>query len=355
MPPAASWPARSNAAGQVVKRTATLAARGAELAGLLRLLELTEPKQPGLLRVLAYHRIGYPARQPTLYPGLLSATPEGFAAQLEVLQQNQRVISLQDILEARRCGRPLPPGALLLTFDDADLDFAEFAWPALRRHELPATLFVPTAFPDQPDRIFWWDRLYHAVTASPRCEPLATPIGPLSLATPNERFASFKRLRDAVKRLPHDEAMKLVDWICDELGEFAHEPRVLSWDQLRGLARDGVTLAPHSRTHPLMNQISVERMRDEAAGSRRDIEREIGSAPPVFAYPSGGFDDRVADVLREEGFDLAFTTLRGVNDMRTADPLRLRRINVGLRTSGAVLRTQLLSTVGRIQRWWLPA
>jgi peptidoglycan/xylan/chitin deacetylase (PgdA/CDA1 family) len=63
----------------------------------------------------------------------------------------------------------------------------------------------------------------------------------------------------------------------------------------------------------------------------------------------------VADVLREEGFDLAFTTLRGVNDMRTADPLRLRRINVGLRTSGAVLRTQLLSTVGRIQRWWLPA
>ena len=53
--------------------------------------------------------------------------------------------------------------------------------------------------------------------------------------------------------------------------------------------------------------------------------------------------------------DLAFTTLRGVNDMRTADPLRLRRINVGLHTSGAVLRTQLLSTVGRIQRWWLAA
>jgi hypothetical protein len=39
---------------------------------------------------------------------------------------------------------------------------------------------------------------------------------------------------------------------------------------------------------------------------------------------------------------LAVTTVRGGNDLRRADPLRLRRINVGGRTSTALLRAQLV-------------
>ena len=104
-----------------------------------------------------------------------------------------------------------------------------------------------------------------------------------------------------------------------------------------------------------MNRIPPDRMRKEATGSLQDLEREIGSCLPVFAYPSGGFDHRVVEALEEEGFELAFSTRRGVNDLRSEHPLCLRRIHVGMRTTRAMLRTQLLSMVGSIQRWWLPS
>jgi hypothetical protein len=58
----------------------------------------------------------------------------------------------------------------------------------------------------------------------------------------------------------------------------------------------------------------------------------------------------VATVLEEEGFELAFLTRRGLNDLSRPDWLRLRRINVG-RSSGLTgIRLQLFPQWARIQR-----
>jgi hypothetical protein len=46
------------------------------------------------------------------------------------------------------------------------------------------------------------------------------------------------------------------------------------------------------------------------------------------------------------GFELAFTIVRGLVDLRRPDPLRLRRINVGRGTTLAALRLQLTRGVG---------
>src|ERR671914_537157 len=93
------------------------------------------------------------------------------------------------ILPAREGRADLPPRAVLLTFDDAYDDFAEVAWPLLRHHGLPATLFVPTAYPDVPGRAFWWDRLHQAV-AGARASSVATPVGRLPLSSAAERDAA---------------------------------------------------------------------------------------------------------------------------------------------------------------------
>jgi peptidoglycan/xylan/chitin deacetylase (PgdA/CDA1 family) len=120
---------------------------------------------------------------------------------------------------------------------------------------------------------------------------------------------------------------------------------VLSWPELGRLHFEGVVLAPHSRTHPLLDRVPLETAREEIVGSLEDLAREIGSVPRVFAYPAGGENAEVARVLGEEGFELGFTTERGRNDLREADWLRLRRINVGRASTLALLRAQLLP-------WW---
>jgi hypothetical protein len=94
-----------------------------------------------------------------------------------------------------------------------------------------------------------------------------------------------------------------------------------------------------------LDRIPVEAAREEILGSLEDLEREAGPLSRVFAYPAGGENPEVVRVLAEERFELGFTTVRGTNDLREADWLRLRRINVGRASTLPLLRAQFLP-------WW---
>jgi hypothetical protein len=91
-----------------------------------------------------------------------------------------------------------------------------------------------------------------------------------------------------------------------------------------------------------MTRISAEQAREEAIGSLADLRRELGKdVPAALAYPGGACDEATAEMLRAAGFQAAFSTRRGVNRVPPADPWRLRRINVGRRSTLPILRAQL--------------
>src|SRR5207245_8759834 len=126
---------------------------------------------------------------------------------------------------------------------------------------------------------------------------------------------------------------------------------VLTWDQLRQLAKDGLTLGSHTQTHPIMTQVTPERMREEIRASQEDLKREIGTAVPIFCYPNGNHNDTVMAVLRDEGILLAFTTLSGENKSESLDLLRLRRTVITPRTSTAVFYFRLLPLGVYLYAW----
>jgi peptidoglycan/xylan/chitin deacetylase (PgdA/CDA1 family) len=295
-----------------------------------------------LLTVLTYHRVEWRGARPELDPALISAEPAAFERQVEWLARHTNPISLAELFEVKRGRAGLPRRAVLITFDDGYRDFALHAWPVLRRHAAPVTLFVPTAYPAHRRRCFWWDRLHAALWRTRRFAPIETPAGRLPLATEDDRRRAHRVLSRWVANTPHEEAMTSVELICAALGEPEVASPLLDWDELRALARQGVTLAPHTRTHPRLDRVPLSLARDEIAGSRDELERELGGAvPPAFAFPGGGHRAGLRSVLSDEGFELAFTTRRGPNFLPRADWLRLRRSNVGRRTTLRVLRAQL--------------
>jgi peptidoglycan/xylan/chitin deacetylase (PgdA/CDA1 family) len=312
---------------------------------LVGAIERVTPWRRGVLAVLTYHRVDDAARRPDLLPGLVSATPATFATQIEVLAERYRPVSMAEVLEALPDPRRLPPRAVLVTFDDAYADFAEHAWPVLVSASVPATMFVPTAFPGQPAMRFWWDRLWDALRTTALPEVPDSPCGHLPLGNPKERGAAMRALRGWLKGRPHGLAMSGVDRLVEALlpdGEPGRGPSVLGWDDLRRLAGAGLTLAPHTRTHALLDRVPAETAIEEIAGSREDLEREVGPVPAVLAYPSGAHDGEAVEAARWAGMVLAVTTERGGNDMRRADPLRIRRINVGGRAHAPLVRGQLV-------------
>ncbi len=311
------------------------------LAATASLLEPVGRRRPSDVAILTYHRVDEPGARPYLHPGLISATPPVFETQLLEIARRANPISVADLRAAVRGERRLPDRPLLLTVDDAYEDFAEHAWPHLRKLGIPATLFVPTAYPGDPTRRFWWDRLSHALRTTTR-RALEIDGVRLDLTDERSRLAAFRRLRGLVKSAAHERAMALVDGWCTTLDAAEGPSGVLDWTSLRSLAAEGVTIAAHSRTHPLLTRVDPASLLDEIAGSRDDLERELGFVPEVFAYPSGDHNDAVVAGVARSGFELAFTTVRGHTDLRHVDQLRLPRINVGSGTSIAALRLQLI-------------
>jgi peptidoglycan/xylan/chitin deacetylase (PgdA/CDA1 family) len=305
-----------------------------------------------VLRVLTYHRVADPTADPMLHPRLVSALPDVFAQHLDHAARHYDVVAMADVVAAFRGRGRLPRRALLLTFDDAYRDFLAGAWPLLRARSLPATMFVPTALPSTPGAAFWWDRLHRAFAAT-RLLALEDPeLGRLPLATPAERTRSLARVQAHLKARPHVTALARVESLAATLGEPAHTvPSVLSWDELRALGQAGLTLAPHSRTHPLLPRVDPETARAEIEGSIADLRREVGDVLPVFCYPSGAYDDATADAVRAAGIELAFTQHDGHNKIGRSDPLRLCRTNVTRRTTAAVLPLRLQSWFTHVDRW----
>ena len=168
----------------------------------------------------------------------------------------------------------------------------------------------------------------------------------------DERAVSMLRVETLVKNLPFEAGMAVVDDVCGQLGDVpAERPAVSSWDELRALARGGVDLAPHTEWHPLLTHVSAERVATEVRASHAKLQQEIGTSPPAFSYPNGSHDDVVVDVVREAGFELAFTQINGLNDLRRCDPLRLCRTNVTRHTTLPILRMRLQGWFMAIDRW----
>ena len=170
------------------------------------------------------------------------------------------------------------------------------------------------------------------------------------MATLADRSNAARRLREHLKTVPHVTAMALVETVCDELGAPPPSNEVLGWDELRALAREGVALGAHTRNHPLLDRLDVAEAAAEAVESVADLRREVLGTPPIFAYPGGHVTDAVVDALRRAGVALAFVTRRGINDLRAADPLRLRRVNVSRHTTSLVFRAKLLPGLNRWRR-----
>lgn len=326
----------------MLRRLALSAASSRPFGWFVSLFERLNRDAPDLLRVLTYHHVERSDADPPPYPRA-TVSPEAFAEQMLWLRQHCHVVSMEELLVAveRRTG--LPARSVLVTFDDGYRDFGTRAWPVLRGLGLPATLFVPTAFPGDPARRFWWERLHHALLHTVRRDALVTPVGPLSLESAGMREQAYTRLRAHVKQMPHAEALEWVEATCRDLATPPPPPAVLSWEELRGLAGQGVTVGSHTRTHPLLNRIPIEQARTEIAGSLRDLQRELGGVLPILAYPGGAYDPQVMRIAAEAGYRLAFTTTRGLNRLERVHPLELRRINVGRATSLALLRAQLVT------------
>ena len=219
------------------------------------------------LRVLMYHKINDTRHNPVTVPTAVFEEQMGALASLDYT-----VVSLEDVIAHYSSAVPLPPRAVLITFDDGYDDNLRSALPVLERHGYPATLFVPIAYVGEP-----------------------TP-------------------------LPHERHL---------LAEGISNP-VLDWDGVLELERRGVRIESHGISHRPLAEIDVGDAAREILVSKRRLEDVLGRRVRAFAYVKGSeahFKPVHSNLLLQAGYDLGFSAVSGSNSAAT-DPFRLKRYNV---------------------------
>jgi peptidoglycan/xylan/chitin deacetylase (PgdA/CDA1 family) len=278
--------------------------------------------------ILLYHRVADTVDDPLG----MCVSPPAFAEQLDVLAATRRIVTLEELAAQRE------PGTVAITFDDGYRDNATTAAPALAARGLPWTLFASTGHLDER-RAFWWDEVTRAFAgAHPKSRAelrLALPGGPRAwrVATPSTRVRARDALLVALHGLDAYTIAAAVDGTREWAGPDAPPgpPLPMTVSELCELARSGVAIGAHSRTHRSLAFVTADEQRADIGRSREDLERWLGRPPTAFAYPFGvpgaDVDASAMRIVRELGFACAVVNAPGLIGSRS-DAFALSRAAV---------------------------
>jgi len=292
----------------------------------------------------------------------LVVTPEALREHLGAMRRWYEALPLGRAVERWQRGEVGERPLAAITFDDGYQDNHAWAAPVLDELGLSATFFVISGLIGS-ETLPWYDSLARAVEelwarggASRVTEGAA---GLLEGAVAAQRWEAVARAAVArAKALDPARRRDAVGCLVEAAGVAAvasPADRVMTWPQIRELARAGHEVGSHSRSHELLTQLDDESLRAELAGSRADLEAGLGLPVRTVCYPNGDADDRVVRLAASVGYTGGVTVERGINPPGF-DALRLRRRFIheerlrGLLgpASGHLLRAELTGVADRL-------
>mgnify|MGYP005838318829 CR=1 FL=1 len=104
-------------------------------------------------------------------------------------------------------------------------------------------------------------------------------------------------------------------------------PEYLTWEQVIRMHEGGMEFGAHTYTHPDLRGKPVDYIVWQVVGSKEAIEARIREPVRIFAYPSGGYDRLVVDVLKSAHFWAAVVTRDG-GPQRSDQLFEIRRIRI---------------------------
>jgi peptidoglycan/xylan/chitin deacetylase (PgdA/CDA1 family) len=250
------------------------------------------------------------------YPSTPGAGARGLAQQLRRLKQLASVVPLEDALETLAAGRPLPPRAVAITFDDGYRDNLDLAAPLLQDLGFPATFFLVPGLLSQSVRP-WWEIIARGFALA---RPAVVNWNGRALPTrgrPGRR--AFLWLAERLKVLDLTTREERVDELLHLLrpeGNGGSDRLFLDWDGARELVRRGFSIGSHSMRHAILSREDPQEQFRDLMSSRRQLEAELGVPVNLLAYPNGTRSDYDANTISaavQAGHTHALGAHAGVN------------------------------------------
>ncbi len=227
--------------------------------------------------VLMYHHIN-PHRG-----DMVTVRPEVFEGQMEYLAEaGYKSLNIDELISYINGKLALSQKAVVVTFDDGWLDNYIYAFPALKKYTINATVFVIT------DRT---ERASGKKTESPAIVPT------------------------------HNESKLLIEKNEDY-------KVVLNWELIKEMSDSGIVeIYSHTKSHARCDRLSKSELLEELSESKKTIEKRLGKPCPYLCWPYGKYNETALRIAREAGYKAIFTTNHGIVK-KDSDPFAIKRVVV---------------------------
>ncbi|HEU4734251.1 MAG TPA: polysaccharide deacetylase family protein [Kofleriaceae bacterium] len=319
-------------------------------------MELRRYTPAPILTIVTYHHVAEHDSSYPYDPKVADATPAQFRRQMETLARYGTPIGIDELIRAIG-GAPLPRNPVMVTFDDGYRSCYETALPILRAVGMRATFFIATSFISER-RLYWWERIALLLGQTRRTTAQLSYPHPLTLDLSDPgmhdlltRIVKDTRELDVERFLGELAAALGVEWSLEIEAAYA-ERLIMTWDQVRALARAGMDVESHGRYHRVLQTLDDRSLETELLGARLDLEAQLGRPVRALAYPVGrriNGEQRIRKALAAAGYQLGMSNKTGVNRWWPAplrglvpiDPFDIRRLATDRSMSDAMYLTQV--------------
>jgi peptidoglycan/xylan/chitin deacetylase (PgdA/CDA1 family) len=304
----------------------------AVVAGYGRAMRLSGAGRPFFARrlpIVFYHGV-WPVGAPAL-ARFEGAEIDALRRDLTMLAAHFDFVSLEELLNNNRSGRPRARPPLAVCFDDGCDMMRSGAVDVLEALGVPATMFVVTACID--NRHLMWMHKLQAIAVTRGADRLVEAYNQLIAETgAGPKLGSRAELTAAVWCWPMERKEEYVEILyesCDmpPVEGYLDEYRpYMTWAELRAWRARGHAVGLHTRSHPFCDRLAPADLDGEIIAPATELRRELGSDFLPFAYPFGNRlpaerEARVADAA-------GLACMLGVGGLSRCgtDPLRLDRV-----------------------------
>jgi peptidoglycan/xylan/chitin deacetylase (PgdA/CDA1 family) len=299
------------------------------------------------IRVLCYHTIIKDwVDKRVQWP--IATTLEAFERHMRHLKTHADIVSIDDLQTILLQGPKYRDRAVAVTFDDGYRSNYELAWPLMKSLGLPMSIFVCTGFMDGHR---WMPAfIVHCAVHHLTAKKLALPATALNyhLETDSQKEAAEEDLSRFIK---NSNTRKVDALMTDLHAAFPQDQweecfslftsdRLMSWDEVSQIYREGVVIGAHTHNHAMVSQCTTETEFEEELKRPLALLKERGIICRHLAYPNGkrnNIGETALNYTRNCGYTSAFTTIPGrIKDW--CNPLYLPRISGQIESLDAFIR-----------------
>lgn len=282
--------------------------------GGFRLASISNWRRQRLL-ILCYHGLAL-KDEDQWCPGLY-ITPQLFQARMDALSRERcSVLSLREGVERLYQG-DLPNKSVAITFDDGFYDFYKLAFPVLRKHGYPATVYQTTYYMENRfpvfnlvlDYLFWQAA---RKTLDGRAVGIHATLDLTDRGRAVDAIVRYSFQQNYCAAEKDAMAAQIAGELQIDYEEIRgrHILQLMSSTQVGEISKAGVDVELHTHRHrtPENEALFVREIRD----NREAIRRSTGKDASHFCYPSGICRDMFVPWIRNQNVVSATTCAMGL-------------------------------------------